>query len=337
MSTIYVKEQGATVRTRNQRLLVTRRGKSLMDVPLVQVDRLAVIGNVQVTTPALARLMARDVDVVFLSSRMSYRGRLDSGSSNQAQLRIAQLKAFEQPERALALARQVVLGKVAAQRNVLKRRLGPQAGARHAALRQAMAGIDGMRRAAERAGDIEALRGFEGKAAVYYFAGLRQLIDPAWGFHRRAYHPAPDPFNAALSFGYALLQRDALAAVNLVGLDPYVGFMHTVHRGRPSLALDLMEEFRPAVVDVMLLELVRRKQLGPGDFERTPDGQHPLTMVPGAIDVVLRAYEDRMATRRRHRPSKRVTSWRRCVELQARQVAGVVMHKRERYEALRPR
>ncbi len=337
MSTIYVKEQGATVRTRNGRIVVTRKGESLMDVPLAQVERLAVIGNVQVTTPALTRMLAREVDVVFLSTRMSYRGRLDGGSSKQAQLRIEQLRALELPAFALELARPVILGKMAEQRNVLKRRLGSLDAEREAVLRRAMTGIDAMRRAAEQAADVEALRGCEGKAAVYYFGGLRQLLDPAWGFRGRAYRPAPDPFNAALSFGYALLQRDAVAAVNLVGLDPHVGFMHTVHHGRPSLALDLMEEFRPSVVDVMLLELLRKKQLGPGDFEREAGGPRPVSLSPAAVEVVLRAYEDRMNTRLRHRPSKRVTTWRRCVELQARQVAGVVLGRRERYEPLRRR
>ena len=191
-----------------------------------------------------------------------------------------------------------------------------------------------MMRRASVARDLDQLRGFEGKAAAYYFDGIRTFFDPAWGFQKRDYYPPPDPANALLSFAYTLLLKDVEAQIQLVGLDPYLGFFHTLGYNRPALALDLMEEFRPAVADIVVLTLVRGEQITLDDFEQTGDPDLPVRMTRAAIDVLVAAYETRMEDRIYHPLANGQTNFRRVIELQARQMARVVRGEAETYEAL---
>jgi len=323
MTTIYVREQGATVRRKGERLVVTKDRTELLDVPLLHVEQLAVVGNVQVSTQAMAALLERDIDVVFYSGAFRYRGRLTGSGSKLAALRQAQLRAMSDEGRSRALAARIVAGKIANQRTLLQRRLRTTTEpALAAGFQRAVDGIGQMQAAMAAAKDIDSLRGYEGKAGAYYFGGLKLLVGPEWRFASRAYHPPPDPFNAALSFGYALLLKDVLAAVELVGMDPYLGFFHAIHYGRPSLALDVMEEFRPLVVDGPLLGMVATGQLTPEDFVQTGRTDRPVELGASALERVLRTYEERMAARIMHPLEGRRNTYRRCIELQVRQIAA---------------
>ncbi len=331
-TTVYVKDQGAVVRKRGQRLVVTKDGDELMDLPLMHVRQLAVVGNVQLTTQAIAALLHHDVDVVFYSQRFKYRGRLMTGGSKFARLRHAQLRVMSDEAQTLAIARQVVAGKLANQRVILQRRLASNgSGPAGRALRRGVQGIGAMRRACTRARSLDSLRGYEGKAGAYYFASFKVMLDDGWEFKGRAYYPPPDPINSALSLGYSLLLKDTIAAVQLVGLDPYLGFFHAIEYGRPSLALDVMEEFRPILVDTLVLELVGRNSLTPKHFVRTGRSERPVEMSDSGVQMLLRGYEARLATEVRHPVSKERTTYRRCLELQVRQVAGIVLGKSKEY------
>lgn len=331
-TTVYVKDQGAVVRKRGERLVVTKEQQQLMDLPLMHVRQLAVVGNVQLTTPAIAALLQNEVDVVFFSQRFKYRGRLVAGGSKFARLRHAQLQVMSDEARTLAIAQQVVMGKLTNQRVILQRRLASNGGpASNGALQQGVEGINAMRRVAVRAESLDSLRGYEGKAGAYYFAGFRAMLHPGWGFERRAYYPPPDPINSALSLGYSLLLKDTVAAVQLVGLDPYLGFFHAIEYARPSLALDLMEEFRPILVDTLILELVQRQRLTPADFVRTGRKKRPIEMSDRGVQLLLRGYEERLATQVRHPVTRDQVSYRRCLELQVRQVANIVLGKKSQY------
>lgn len=343
MSTVYVREQGAVVRKRGERLVVTKEDRELTDIPLVHLDQLVVVGNVQLTTQAVAALLRSEVDVVFLSTYYTYKGRLLRTESKFAELRHTQLKVMSDEARSLEIARPVVVGKLTNQRVVLQRLAAElPAGPTREALQQAIAGIGLMREAARQVvwrgpsevADIDRLRGFEGKAAAYYFGAIKALLDPAWGFNGRAYYPPPDPFNAALSLGYTLLLKDITAAVQLVGLDPYLGFFHTIQYARPSLALDAMEEFRPIIVDTLVLGLVGRKELTPADFVHTGKAERPVEMGERARELFVTQYEQRISSMVLHPPSGEMTSYRRCFELQVRQLARVVLGKADGYRAM---
>ena len=331
-TTVYVREQGAVIRKRGQRLVVTKDHQELMDLPLMHIRQLAVVGNIQLTTPAVAALLQNEVDVVFFSQRFKFRGRLMATGSKFARLRYAQLQAMSDETRALEIARQVVVGKLTNQRVILQRKLasGVKRAAR-SALRRGIAGIAAMRKEAARTDSLESLRGYEGKAGAYYFAAIKALLDPRWGFQGRAYYPPPDPINAALSLGYSLLLKDAIAAVQLVGLDPYLGFFHAIEYARPSLALDVMEEFRPILVDTLVLDLVNRRRLTPADFVRTGRKERPIELSDSGVQLLLQTYEERLETRVQHPVSGDRTTYRRCLELQVRQIARMVLGKVKRY------
>lgn len=332
MGTVYVKEQGAVVRKNGERLRVTMHQDEVSSIPLVHLDQLALMGNVQLTTPAATLLLDRGVDVVFLSKYGKFRGRLMHSGSKFAELRHRQLRMATEERTALAIAQAIVAAKVANQRVVLQRRAERVPNAR-----RALQGMMEMGRRAETTRSLDSLRGFEGKAGAFYFEAIRALLPSEWGFEKRAYHPPPDPANSLLSFGYTLLLKDVTAAIQLVGLDPYLGFFHALGHNRPALALDLMEELRPVIVDSMFLDIVARKRLSPRDFQRSRNPRRPCLLGEAGVRVVIEQYEQRLQTSIAHPLAGGQTTYRRAIELQARQLARVMRGKVKAYRPLRIR
>lgn len=338
MATYYVREQGAVISKQDQRLRVTKDNALVHDIPLHQLDQLIVMGNVQLTTQAVATLLKSQVDVVFMSLGGRIHGRLLSDDSKYAELRLRQLQVMSDPAASLEIARRIVLGKLANQLGLLQRLpLNAQnAKEQNALVTQrpflaAIRGIPDMSSKAALADNPDSLRGFEGKAGAYYWPAYRIFLADRMGFKERLYFPPPDPINALLSFCYALLQKDVTAAVRLVGLDPYLGCFHTVQYGRPSLVLDLMEEFRPVVVDPLVLRLVNLGTIKERDFQRGTGDHKPLHLTDAAVRRVLQAYEERATGPAAYPLTGEQTSMRRCFELQARQLARVLKAEAAEY------
>jgi CRISPR-associated protein Cas1 len=209
---------------------------------------------------------------------------------------------------------------------------------------------------------LDEVRGHEGLAAKEFFALFRQLLKPprdgqAWGFDRREYYPPPDPVNALLSFGYTLLLNDLIAACQIAGLDPDLGFFHAVDFGKPAMALDLEEEFRPLIVDSIVLAGVNRPMFGLQDFEQGPPspahpplvraeeveveplqaGKKPVTpilMKEGARNRFLSLYETRVSESIYYPLTGETTPYRRVFQLQAYQMAQVILGEKDGYEPL---
>ncbi len=329
MAIVYVKEQGAMIRKDNQQLRVTQGKHELFKIPLANLEQLRLMGNVQITTQAAGLLMNEGVDVVFLSMYGRYRGRLLQVGSKFAQLRHMQLRLCDDETRALAIAQEVVIGKINNQRVVLQRRAD-----RNPTMKSLLQGMQQMLRQASQAHSLDQLRGYEGKAGAYYFEAVKAFFHPEWGFKERAYHPPPDPANALLSFAYTMLLMDVEAKIQLVGLDPYLGFFHALGYNRPGLALDVMEEFRPSIADVVVLGLVDGGYITLDDFEWTNKPQMPVRMSKAAIDVLVEAYEARLADRVHHPLANGQTDYRRAIELQVRQMARIVRGEQGDYHAL---
>jgi CRISPR-associated protein Cas1 len=191
-------------------------------------------------------------------------------------------------------------------------------------------------RQAQQAGNLDSLRGYEGSGGAGYWTGFQHLLRVDLGFQGRKYFPPPDPVNAMLSFGYSLLLKDVTAAVQLVGLDPYLGFFHTINYARPSLALDMMEEFRPVAVDSVVLTLVNEGRITAASFERTENPKLPLRLTEAAIDILIGAYEQRLAQPVAHADAGGQTAYRRVIELQVRRLARLVLGKARKYEPFTP-
>lgn len=340
MTVLYVREPGARIGIDVERVRVTvkdkatRKTKVLNELPVREIEQVVIMGNVQLSTQATRLLLRHGVDVIIASQSGAYHGRISKDGSRFARLRHEQLRRADKPRDALALAAGVVDAKIAGQAHVLDLLADQRAAQQAKQLSSAAGDIRRMRNAARKAASLDALRGFEGKASAHYFGAIRRLIDPAWSFKAREFRPPPDPFNAVLSFTYTLLLKDIETIAHRVGLDPYIGCLHTMEYGRPSLVLDLMEEFRPLVADYAVLDLVLGKKLEPKDFTFTGRKDRPVELGEALIPLVLKAYEARAGDRIRHRPSDADHRLRTCYELQARIYARTVLGDRARFEGV---
>lgn len=329
---VYVHEQGAVVRKKGGLLQIMKGRATLEELPLMKIEQLVLVGNVQVTTQAGKYMVSQGIDVVFLTLSGTFNYRYDKSETKFANLRRQQINLCNNPQHSLEIARQIVMGKINNQRMVLHRRAEEDA---HAAA--AFQGMLEMRRRAEQAHDLDQLRGFEGKAAAYYFEGIRTFFPPEWGFQRREYYPPPDPANALLSYAYTLLLKDVKTRLHLVGLDPAFGFFHALEDNRPSLALDLMEEFRPAICDIVVLTLVLQGYLTLADFEATGEAGLPVRLTKEGREVLIAAYEERLSEHLYHSMAQGETAYRNIIEYQARQMRWVVEGKALTYEPIQLR
>lgn len=347
MTSVYVREQGAMVRKRGERLVISKQGQTIEEFPMNQVQQVVLLGNVQITTQTMVALVQRQVDVAFLSSYGKFRLRLEADSSGHVDLRQQQLRQKDGGSLTLPIARAIVDAKIHNQRVVLQRQTrrmdtgGRSEGAvfprDRGLFERSLQGMLQMQRSAQQADSLDSLRGYEGKAAAFYFQAIRALLDQRWGFARRDYYPPPDPFNALLSFVYSLLLKDVRAAIQLVGLDVYLGFFHASESGRPSLALDLMEEWRPLVADALCLELVNRGSLMPEQFVQTGNPKRPVELGEEGMARVLQAYGGRLGSRiyHAHAGPGGETTLQKAFVLQARLMARVIQGNSHTYEGIR--
>ncbi|WP_298821638.1 CRISPR-associated endonuclease Cas1 [Chloroflexus sp.] len=329
MATLYVQEQGATVRKRDNQIVITREGEVLQEIPLNKIDRIVLMGRgVQISTALLVELLSRDIPVMLTNQHGSrHYATLTAGPSRFGALRLRQSQLVIDPAWSLELARGIVTAKLAAQRAILAATGWSAAPAAIAHIEAAARGLGG-------ATSLDAARGFEGAAAAAYFGAWRSVFQQGWGFQGRAFYPPPDPINALLSFGYTLLLHDVLSAVQFTGLDPYLGVFHAIEAGRPSLALDLMEEFRPLVVDRMTLNQITTNTITHTQFERAgPDRPNAMYLTTAARKLVVERYETLMQTPMRLANGSQ-TSLRRVILLQAQMVARIVRGEQTHYEGV---
>lgn len=322
MAVVYLTEQGTVLSKQGERLIVSKDGRIVSEIPLLKVEQVQVHGRgITVTTPALVALAERHIDVVYLTQRGRFLARVNGGGTKHGELRLRQARLVDDPERTLVVARQIVIGKLTNQRALLDRLRG----AAPDAVARAVTGINAMAARVGTAHNLDMLRGFEGQAAVAYWSGFRALLRGAWGFEKRAYRPPPDPINALLSFGYTLLLTEIHGVVQTVGLEPHLGVLHAVDYGRPSLALDLEEEWRPIIVDAMVLGLVNRGEITADDFERADEGAPGVCLRDEARKTFLRAYESRVSDRAPYPQTGNAETFRRMFLLQAQAFARVVL------------
>ncbi|WP_129674322.1 CRISPR-associated endonuclease Cas1 [Candidatus Chloroploca sp. Khr17] len=330
MATLYVQEQGAMVRKEAQRVIISKQGQILQEIPLNKIDQVVLMGRgVQMSTALLVDLIGRGVPVMLTNQRGSrHYATLTAGPSRFGALRLQHMQRVIDPAWTLELARAIVAAKLSNQRTML-------AASGWSAAPTAVAQITTALGSLEHAVDVDAVRGYEGAGAAAYFGAWRTALQQAWGFQGRAFYPPPDPVNAMLSFGYTLLMHDVLNAVQFTGLDPYLGVFHVIEAGRPSLALDLMEEFRPLVVDRLVLELVGTGAMRRDQFERPAQRPDAVYLDATGRALLVERYETVMQAATRL-PTGEQTPMRRMILLQAQAVARVVRGEQERYRGYTP-
>jgi CRISPR-associated protein Cas1 len=317
---VVLQREGVRVGVRGQSVRITDKdGAPVREFPLANLESLAVLGGVQVSTQALAVFADQEVPVAFLSAAGRLTAMMDPMGPTSATVRAAQVRVLDQPEKALELARAVTIAKIANQRTLLMRN--------HVDLPSRVPGdLQACVEAAIKASSIDELRGHEGNAAAIYFAhfagmfkeGVKEMAGrfDANGRQRR---PPPDPINSIISFGYSVLTNECVAALRLASLEPTIGSLHATRPGRPAMALDLMEPFRPLIADSVAVSAINRGELTEGHFLDTASG---CAMTDSGRKAFFSAYGRRMDTEVTHPVFEYRLSYRRMLMLHARLIAA---------------
>lgn len=349
MPTLYLTEDRALVRRDSEDCLLVQvpeqrgeNGTVLVPAtkkryPLVKIEDVIVMGEVTMTSSALHMLLEKNIEIHFMNHYGVFKGRLSPSLSKNSLLRMAQHRAHHDLTKRCDLARSFVIGKLANQRTMLQRadrkRSTPLFRQEVEQMAQLIRQLHTF--SPEHTGDtqllangdhgiagspLESVLGMEGAGSAHYFSCFGNLLaDPQrWPFPGRVRRPPTDAVNALLSFAYALLTTQVASALQVVGFDQYVGYLHSSVYGRPALALDLMEEFRPLIADSVVLTVINNRMLTPEDFH-IELGAYRLKKEPKKL--FLKCFEERLNEEILHPVFGYRTKYRRCIELQARLIA----------------
>ena len=335
---VYLNTPGLHIGRKSETLQIKEERKLIDDVRLSAINHVALFGNIQISTQAVQALCYAGIPITYFSSGGWFYGLTRGHDQKNVFLRIEQFRQTNEPQTCLALARRFVEGKIRNHRTLLRRNHVEPPAPVLARLKQAA-------RDALRTDNLASLLGVEGAAAAVYFehfAGMVKAQDSdipngdttsttemfTFDFKKRNRRPPTDPVNALLSLAYSILAKDCVIAAYAVGFDPYVGFFHKPRFGRPALALDLMEEFRPLIAESAVLTAINNRTVVPEDFVRAGDA---VNLSPGGRKKFFQAYEQRMNHLLTHPVFNYKISYRRALELQARLLARVIEGEIPRY------
>ena len=346
---LYINTHGVSVTKKGDTVLVKEEGEKLAEIHIKDLHHLAIFGSAQISTALVQELCERDIPITYFSMGGWFYGLTRGHGLTNVFTRIRQFARAAEPEQSLPLARLFVYGKIRNQRTLLMRNHVEPPPLALRVLKHAAS-------AALTATNLASLLGIEGAAALCYFRNFSGMIKgpeeqddlpgleeppkaPESGgtlaptlfnfdFKTRNRRPPRDPVNALLSLAYSLLARDCTIAAYAVGFDPYIGFYHQPRFGRPALALDLMEEFRPLIADSVVLTAINNRMIGPGDFVQAGDA---VNLNSDGRKRFLFAYEKRMGDIVTHPVFDYKVSYRRAIELQARLLARTLTGEIERY------
>ncbi len=326
---LYLNTPGAFVRLRGETVIAECKGSKLGEWRLIDLHHVALMGPIQISTALVQACCERDIPIVYTSMGGYFYGITRGHGLVNVASRVAQFSTAADPSLALPIARLFIHGKIRNQRVLLMRnhvQCPPEA----------TRTLKWFAALALKAASVEQLYGIEGSSAAIYFANFSGMLRGedgeagrfAFDFNGRNRRPPRDPVNAVLSLCYALLVKECTLASAICGLDPYVGFLHKIRHGKPSLALDLMEEFRPLVADSATLTLFNNRMLSVDDFITAGDA---VSLTPPARRSVYQVFERRLSDVIIHPVFGYKVSYRRAIELQVRLLAKVVSGEIESY------
>ncbi|MCF6285314.1 MAG: CRISPR-associated endonuclease Cas1 [Candidatus Hydrogenedentes bacterium] len=323
---------GTRLGKRGEAVAVTVPGEKETLLPMKDVAHVSCWGNAQISTQVTLQLVERGIGITWLTGGGWIRATTTAPLEKNVQLRREQYRHFEDEERSLALARWVVTAKIENQRVLLRRNgKGDEAA-------EAVKALKSYRERAKKTDSIDSLRGLEGIAAKTYWDLFPSMLLPKDGItlrmNGRNRRPPKDPVNTLLSFGYSMLLRDFMTALHGCGLDPLFGFYHALVPGRPALALDMMEAFRPLVVDSAVLRACNEGRLGPTDFVETSGF---CTLKPHAKKAWIKAYEGRVDELVTHPIFDYRLSYRRIFTLESRLLGRYLTGEIENYHPMTTR
>ncbi len=326
---VHVQEQGAYVSLLGDSINIKSRNSESVKVRLLDVSELSVYGNVQISTQAIRKMCERDIPISYHTYGGWFVGMISGAVHKNIELRINQHKKHVKKTASLAIARQFVHGKIKNSITMLRRN--------HTNPDEVIINLEQLAEQTKTVKKYDVLLGIEGLAARHYFSEFNGMIKEnreTFHFTDRNRRPPKDPINAMLSFLYAMLVRQAVVTVSQVGFDPYLGFLHMPKYGKPSLALDIIEEFRPVVADSVCITLINNGMITPKDMIQTEFG---VNLTSDGRRKVIKSYEHRMDSTIKHAILGYTVSYRRVMETQARLLARHISDEIPIYPIFRTR
>ncbi|MDE0233307.1 MAG: CRISPR-associated endonuclease Cas1 [bacterium] len=314
---LYVTEQGARIGIRGGRAVVSKSHNQIESVRMIDVSQVSVYGNVQISSQFMRAAFRRETPVCWFSFGGWFQGVAHGLPSKHVELRRRQVAIASQA--GLPIARRIVEGKIRNSRTLLRRNTKRD-------VDRVLTQLSNLARQATSAPSIESLLGIEGTAARLYFSKFARMLREdrlgTFDFHSRNRRPPRDPVNCLLSFGYSMLVKDFTATVLAVGFDPYLGVYHRPRFGRPALALDLAEEFRPLVAESVVLSLINNQEMRKSNFVVRAQG---VAMTSQGRRTFIRAYERRLDQEVTHPTYRYRITYRRVFEVQARMLGAYLL------------
>ena len=263
MSNIYVYEQGSIITINENRLIITKVNKEIESIPIELIDGVMIFGNIQVSTQSIHKLLSKGINITYLSKKGYNFGRLENSNKVNIERQRLQFKKSEDIFYSLEISKKFIGGKIRNQRTVLLR------ANKQLKNKEIKEKIELMKRyiaKIEYVDDIESLMGMEGFCAKIYFDSLNYILNEEYRFKNRSKRPPRDPFNSIISFGYALLYNEVFNILGSKGLNPYVAFLHKDRNKHAALCSDIMEEFRPILIDTLSIYLLNNDKIIKEDF-----------------------------------------------------------------------
>jgi CRISPR-associated protein Cas1 len=291
MSTLYLTEEGSTIQLRDNRLVIKKSNDTLKEISIEKVDNIVLIGHTHLTSPLATELLEREIPVSWLSSTGKFYGRLEPTTSINIQRQREQFRRSDDVRFSHELAKRFIKGKIKNCEVVLRRYN------RNFGYDDVDEIIDELKRyvlKVESSEDVEQLLGFEGNASKIYFKGLGRMVREEFSFNKRTRQPPTDKFNSLLSFGYTLLLYEIYTAITNKGLNSYCSFLHKIRRGHPALASDLIEEWRPTIVDSLVMSMVQTGVITSDDFLPQDENTGAMFLTRDGLKKFIQKFEYRL-------------------------------------------
>lgn len=283
MGNIYVYEQGSVITIKENRLIITKVSKKIETIPIELIDGVMIFGNIQVSTQSIHKLLSKGINITYLSKRGYNFGRLENINKVNIERQRLQFRQSKDIFYSLEISKEFIKGKIKNQRTVLLR------ANKYLQNEEIKENIKIMKRyivKIEYVEDIESLMGMEGFCAKIYFDSVNYILNEEYRFKKRSKRPPKDPFNSIISFGYALLYNEVFNIIGSKGLSPYVGFLHKDRNKHAALCSDIMEEFRPILVDTLAIYLLNNDKITKEDFIFNIKNNSVLLNKDGASKIV---------------------------------------------------
>jgi len=330
MGTLYINQDDVFIGKVDERLNVKAQNKVLQDVPLIHLDGVVILGRATISPAAIAELLQRKIPLTFMTDTGKFLGKLEPELTKNIFVRNAQWKAAGETPQAIHVVQGFIRGKLKNYRTTLSRYQREHS---EVNLDRAIDQIGNAIAKLEKTENIDSLRGLEGAGSAAYFGVFNQLIRAEGFVFQPRHRPATDAVNSLLNFGYTLLRHDVESAINIVGFDPYLGYLHVQRYGRVGLAFDLMEEFRSLVVDAMILSAINRRVITLNDFTTEPIS-NVVRLSDNGRREFLKMYAQKKQSEFKHPVLGKKCTYQEAFEIQARFLAKYLMGEIEKYPPL---